>query len=876
MYTLCVDLTTKKQYNNYMSKFWTNVSLQRNDLLVRGVKDGKRFKSRIPVQPHIYVDDPTGQSEWRSINGKPVKRLDFPNVKAIMDFRNEHDPIENFNQYGLQTSKSWYYIYYDYLYNEYPGTVEYDPKQIKVAVIDIEVAADEGFPDIETAPKPITAIAVAYGSYVAVWGCGEFKSKDPNHFYIKCKDEHDLLSKFVDNWSQLQIDVITGWNTETFDIPYLINRCHQIIGENPTKKLSPWRLLDENSRLKAMTGHSGWDIIGINHIDYLAAYKKFTYSQQESYSLDNIANVELGERKIDYSEYGDLMGLYKNNYQKFIEYNIKDVLLVKRLEEKMKLLELMYAIAYDAKVNLNDAFTSVRLWDVMITNYLLDKKIVVPRVGNGEKDRKNVGGHVKDPHKGMQEWIVSFDLNSLYPHLIMQYNISPETYKGMSEHRTSIDNILDGGYDHIQHDEFTIGGSGALYSKDFRGFLPTLMDRTYQDRVVFNNKKKEAQRKLQKMDKDDPEYTKTENEVAAMHNMQMAKKIQLNSAYGALANPYFRWHKMEHAEAITKSGQLAIRWIENKINDYFNNEFNRDPVAGHDKDYVVAIDTDSVYVTFKKVIESGMLHDPETGEVYTLDTDTDVLVEAIHHYVKKTIEPLIDKWYQELADYTNAYAQKMIMKREVIADRGVWTAKKHYALNVWDNEGFRLHDKSYLKIMGIESVRSSTPRVCRTAIDDALRTMLNKSEDDFIDFIQKFKEKFFSMPFEDVAFPRGVSDITKWEYNDGRHIIPKKGCPIHVRGSITFNNMIRENNLLGQYHEIANGDKIKFCYLKLPNPTVEHVIACPAALPKQFGLDKYIDYDKQFEKSFLEPMDSIAQSAGLKTEKIATLEDFWK
>ena len=851
-----------------MSKFWTNVSLQRNDLLVRGVENGKRFKSRIPVQPHIYVDDPTGQSEWKSIDGRPVIRKDFPNVKAIMDFRNIHDPIENFNQYGLQTSKSWYYIYYDYLYKTYPGTVDYDPKQIKTAIIDIEVAADEGFPDIETAPKPITAIAVAYGSYVAVWGCGEFKSKDPNHFYIKCENEHDLLSKFVDNWSQLQIDVITGWNTESFDIPYLINRCHQIIGEKPTNKLSPWNLLDENHRLKAMTGHSGWDIIGINHIDYLQAYKKFTYSQQESYSLDNIANVELGERKIDYSEYGDLMGLYKNNFQKFIEYNIKDVLLVKRLEEKMKLLELMYAIAYDAKVNLNDAFTSVRLWDVMICNYLLDRKIVVPRVGDGKKDRQNVGGYVKDPKpnivkdsdnndkRTLQEWIVSFDLNSLYPHLIMQYNISPETYKGLSDHRTTIDNVLTGAYDNIDHDEFTIGGSGALYSKDFRGFLPTLMDRTYQDRVVFNNKKKDAQRKLQGLEKSDPDYTKTENEVAAMHNMQMAKKIQLNSAYGALANPYFRWHKMEHAEAITKSGQLAIRWIEKKINEYFNNKF------GTDEDYVVAIDTDSVYVTFKRFVDPS--------------NTTAENVELLHKLTEETIDPLIEGWYEELAKYTNAYAQKMIMKREVIADRGVWTAKKHYALNVWDLEGFRFKDKSYLKIMGIESVRSSTPRVCRTAIDDALRVMLNNTEEEFIEFIQKFKEKFFSMPFEDVAFPRGVSDLIKWEFNNGKHVVPKKGCPIHVRGSITFNNMIRENNLLGQYQRITNGDKIKFCYLKLPNPTVEHVIACPAALPKQFGLDKYIDYNKQFEKSFLEPLDSIAQSAGLKTERIATLEDFWR
>jgi DNA polymerase elongation subunit (family B) len=839
-----------------MSYFWTNVSLDRNDLLVIGYQDGKRFKSRVPVKPHLYVDDHTGQSDIKSIDGKSVRRLDFENLRSIMSFRDKHDGIENFNQYGLQTARSWHYIYYDYLYTNYPSTVDYDPKEIKVAVIDIEVAADEGFPDIETAPKPITAIAIAYGSSVVVWGCGEFTPQEDNHFYIKCENEHDLLDRFVDTWSKMQIDVVTGWNTESFDIPYLINRCNNIIGKSKTKNLSPWKMLDQNSRIEAMTGHKGWDIIGINSIDYLAAYKKFTYSQQESYSLDNIAHVELGESKLDYSEYDGLMGLYKNNFQKFIEYNIKDVLLVKRLDDKMKLLELMYAIAYDAKVNLNDAFTSVRLWDVIIHNYLMDKNIVVPRVGKHVKERPNVGGYVKDPQRGMQDWIVSFDLNSLYPHLIMQYNISPETYKGISKHRTSVDEILNGAYSDIDHDEFTIGGSGAMYSKDFRGFLPTLMDRIYQDRVKFNDRKKAAQKKLRTLDKDDPNYNKVLNETTAMHNMQMAKKIQLNSAYGALANPYFRWFKMEHAEAITVSGQLSIRWIEKKFNEYLNDMF------GTDEDYVIAIDTDSAYVTFKRII------DPEKS--------TEENVEFLNEFVEKTIDPLFEKWYQELADYTNAYAQKMVMKREVIADKGIWVAKKHYALNVWDLEGNRFTDQSQLKIMGIESVRSSTPKVCRVAINSALRIMLNENEARLIEFIANFRKEFFDLPFEDIAFPRGVSDITKWCDKYQNTLQVKKGCPIHVRGSITYNNLINDKNLVNQYDYVRNGDKIKFSYLKLPNPAREHVIACPKTLPKQFGLDKYVDYDKQFQKSFLEPIESIAHSAGLKTEIIATLEDFWK
>ena len=337
----------------------------------------------------------------------------------------------------------------------------------------------------------------------------------------------------------------------------------------------------------------------------------------------------------------------------------------------------------------------------------------------------------------------------------------------------------------------------------------------------------------------------------------MAKKIQLNSAYGALANPFFRWFKLEYAESITASGQLSIRWIEKKINEYLNNEFNRDPVAGDDKDYVIAIDTDSVYVNLSKIVT-----DPERG------------VDQLDNYTKDVLEPKIDEWYAELAKYTNAYAQRMVMKREVIADRGVWTAKKHYALNVWDNEGFRVKTP-YQKVMGLESVRSSTPKFCREAIKSALRIMLNENETRFVEFIENFRKEFFSLPFEDVAFPRGVSDINKWQDKRGGKFLINKGCPIHVRGSITYNNMINDHNLIGKYNVINQGDKIKFCYLKLPNPSREHVISVPNTLPKQFGLDKYIDYEKQFDKSFLEPIKTVADSAEWRTDASKTLEDFW-
>jgi DNA polymerase elongation subunit (family B) len=294
------------------------------------------------------------------------------------------------------------------------------------------VDADQGFPDITTADKEITAITMKKNDMYIVLGCGEFVTDNEKIKYIRCKDEHELLLKFLDVWRSkwFSPDLITGWNVEGFDIPYIVNRIRRVLGHNMAKKLSPWEILEERTIQFMGREQQVFIPVGISTLDYLQLYKKFSFTNQESYRLDHIAFVELGERKMDYSEYDSLFGLYKNDFQKFIEYNIKDVDLVDRLDEKLKLIEQVFAIAYDGKVNYQDAFTSVRMWDVIIHNYLLNQRIVVPQLRVGNKDGQIIGAYVKDPKKGMHKWVVSFDLNSLYPHIIMQYNISPETYIG--------------------------------------------------------------------------------------------------------------------------------------------------------------------------------------------------------------------------------------------------------------------------------------------------------------------------------------------------------------------------------------------------------------------------------------------------------------
>ena len=555
-----------------------------------------------------------------------------------------------------------------------------------------------------------------------------------------------------------------------------------------------------------------------------------------------------------------MLDLYKKDYEKFIDYNIHDCVLVDRLEDKLGFIKQVFALAYDAKVNYNDTLTTVRPWDVIIHNYLLDQKIVIPQQKIEDNYDTLVGGYVKDPQVGMHKWVVSFDLNSLYPHLIMQYNISPETFMGRRSSFPSIDDILNG--DFLNQDPLNaVTANGCLYSKTKQGFLPALMEKMYNDRVVYKDKMIEAKKKFKETKNKDDEKL-----ISRYHNLQLAKKIQLNSAYGALGNQYFRWFNFNHAEAITTSGQLSIKWIEQKINAYFNKLLKTE-----NTDYVIASDTDSVYVNMGPLVEK-------------LDMTDDLeIVKALDAFCEQKIQPYINKSYQELGDVMSVYQQKMQMKRENISNKGIWKAKKMYILNVWNSEGVQ-YEKPELKIMGIEAVRSSTPASCRENIKKTLDLIMNSDQKTVLSFIEEFREKFFQMEFEEVAFPRGVKLIF-FRKNDNGNAFPmhykldQKSLPIQVRASLLYNKVIKDANLEKKHQPITNGDKIKFAYLITPNPITrqENVIATNSAMPKQLEINKYIDYEKQFDKAFLDPIKSILDVLHWKVnnKKVSTLEDWF-
>jgi DNA polymerase elongation subunit (family B) len=509
-------------------------------------------------------------------------------------------------------------------------------------------------------------------------------------------------------------------------------------------------------------------------------------------------------------------------------------------------------MAYDSKGNYNDVFFQVRTWDSIIYNYLKEKNIVIPFKKETKKDSKFAGAFVKEPVPGKYDWVVNFDLNSLYPHLLMMYNISPETLVEQRHPTASVERILNKSIDFSDYKDYAVCANGSMYRKDVRGFLPELMEQMYRDRVIYKKKMLEAKQQYEKTP-----TKELEKEIARCNNIQMAKKISLNSAYGAVGNEYFRYFKLANAEAVTLSGQVSIRWIENKLNQYMNKILKTDGV-----DYVIAVDTDSVYLNMGPLVETIFKGREKT---------TESIVTFLDKVCQVELEKYIEGCYQELADYVNAYEQKMQMKRENIADRGIWTAKKRYILNVWDSEGVR-YETPKLKMMGIEAVKSSTPAPCRVKIKEALNIIMNKTEDDLISFVESFKKEFYKLPPEDISFPRSVNELTKYRSYQS---IYTKGTPIHTRGALLYNHYIKDKSLDSKYPLINNGEKIKFIFLKNANPIRENVISFIQQFPKELGLNKYVDYDLQFEKSFIDPLKSILNCIGWNVEKTNTLESLF-
>ena len=813
---------------------------------------------------------PKEDGEYKNIYGQPLKKRVFESPNEMRDFVREYQDVIKIS--GMTKPE------YQFIADHYPDRpLGFDFSKISLVNIDIETEIGYGFPDPQVAEQAINAITVSkIGTMSTVtWTTCDYNAalddeRSLDNKIILCGTERELITNFLSWWNTERPDGIVGWNIEGFDLVYMVNRFSQIVGSQ-TNMLSPihehaYRPISK--RPHPTTGKDMVKIEGLAILDYLEVFKKFDFSSPPDYKLETIAQQVIGEGKVDYGEYDNLKDFYQNNPTKFVRYNIKDVLLVNKMDNALNFLLLAYTLQYWSKCNTQDIFGQVKFWDIYIFNFCQQHSLIIP-------PSKNVtpfpleGAYVAEPKLGRHRWIVTFDLTSLYPMTLQQYNMGPETLiRGTQRRPGLLDSFIrmDDNIPELQEArqlKAAIAANGAMFSREQQSVLFMVVDELFNKRVEYKTAMKQLEKQYEQMKHDNApadELTTVHNRIMALNAQQMAMKIAINSLYGALGNEGFRYYDPSIAEAITQSGQLAVQFIAHQISMFLDQELG----IKKGLDRWIYTDTDSVHFCLEDFVD-------KITQGNEAKYDRQKIVDVIDAYCKNKIEPFIAAKYQELADYMNAYQNKMHMKREVIVDRGMFRAKKNYVLQVYDNEGVR-YEKPKLKTMGVETARSTTPQFVKDALLESYREMLNGTNLKLLDKIAAFKLEYMKQPVDVIATPRGVNDMDKWIDSDGSY---KNRIPYHVRASHEFNRLIREAGL-NDIPPIQNGDKVRIVAVVPRSPVDGNYIAYNGnQLPKELNLEQYVDRESLFTKTFLSPVESFTKHMGWKHIVEFSVDDFF-
>ena len=794
------------------------------------------------------------ESPYHLIDGKPVKRIDFDSIKAARELVKQYAGITNAKIYGATDYK------YSYIYDTYKGEIDYDFNQLNIISIDIETDSSNGFGSIEKADREINALTLCRKSdnNTITFGFVDYQKGTYEHQYVRCIDEKDLLEKFIEIWKSKKWspDIVTGWNICGFDIPIIVKRCNQVLGEEKCSELSPFGYItprvfnSKKSNLKVET----FDITGIAILDYMEAYVKFAPSKRESYTLKFITQFELKETKIDYADYGSLNALYQKNPELYMDYNIRDSTLINSLEDKLHYLEQIVTMAYIIKCNYENIMFTVKPWDVLIINYLMDRNIIVPFFEKSEDTTTIMGGFVKAPVPGLYEYIVTLDYTSLYPSVAMSFNISPDTLYKQIDGQVDMEDIIHGDISEfskqLKQRDYAMTANGCLFRRDKRGFVPDIMKFFFEERKRY--------RKLEKTAKQDYEADKTNvtkrNLFLKYKNLQTAFKLINNSGYGALANKFCRWFDNRLGAAITLSGQMASKNVAVGINRYLNEVFETTNV-----DYIIYQDTDSAYLNMKPLIDKMGI------------TDTTKGVKACLKFTEEYLQPEVQRVCEVLCAKLNAFEPVISMKLEKICEQGFFDMKKRYALNVTYDEGI-WNNPSVLKVTGLEPVRSSVPQMCRDTMREVYKMIFSKDQEGIYDLIDTFKEKFMQSGIDKIGTATSCNGMTV--YADPITFY-KSGTPQGVKAGLFYNHLLKETGLDKEYERIYDGDKIKTCYLISQNPTLQEIIGVKGDYPKELELDKYIDYPRMWEKTFMKPITAVLDVTGYQPERRGDLNSIF-
>lgn len=909
---------------------YTNVYKRGNKLMVRAIDQvtGERTKEIIEYQPFLYLETKNPEKAVaRGLRDEYLERINFGTINEFDDFQEKYKDTDGFKMFGCRDP------IFQYITTAYPGNIDYKQKFIRGNIIDIEVESGNlvrneagevvdiqpgPFPEPTAANYPITACTIydtKTNAFITL-GLEVFQGHrmgtyvhDANHPKIgKCKvmykgfdTEEKLLVALVNIWASMEPDFISGWNSDGFDVVYVVTRLKNVLGEDWAKRLSPWGQI----RQRTFVGSFGkeevnYDIYGVTLLDYKALVEKHAYVELANKKLNTAGEHFLGEGKLDYSEAKSLNKLYFMDYQKYITYNIQDVNLIVRMEAKLKFFELVYTLMYMCHCNAQDTLATVAPWSARTYEKLHNRgqEPQLKPVHMGDTDF--LGGFVQEPVPGLRKWGASIDANSLYPHNIMQFNLGAETiltdreaYNVRMKIVAELDQQEQTPY--IRHLKECIR-NGALindfyweeiyefktlkelnlimapnctfYKRDRISVFAEACDETYNGRKVVKKKMLKKEQELVDL-KNSGNYTQEQVEeleaaIASLNNLQQGLKILMNSLFGAIGNRWFReYFDIRVAEAITSIGQNGIQFIARKTNEYLRERMGLDP---KDKNVTFTFysDTDSIYMTLEPLVNRQFT--PEEQK------DVEGIINWMDAMFKSDIEPLLIKWAEELSNALNCPTNKLIFKRETLFTAGIWTAKKRYALMVLDNEGVR-YPKPKLKFTGLEAKKSDCPSFCRQWLKECYEIALTQNEDEIHKKVQKVKTEFMGFPVHQIAAPKSVNDIEKWLV-DARTGMVNKGTPAQVKAAVNYNRMVLEKKYEGK--PIVSGDKILYVPLKKGAPWGMEIFGFPEFLPEEFDMHKWVDRGESFRKFFIAPLTNFLKAINWSHEPRASAVSFFE
>ena len=743
----------------------------------------------------------------------------------------------------------------------------------KVMIFDIEVEVTDGFPNAQIAKNKITSIAFndplteKYYCYVLDEN-GKINKNKSEDTIVSFKDEYDLLNAFFKKYMEIQPTILTGWNVEFFDVTYLYNRASQVVGQTVANLLSPINIVqwsDFQNRYK---------IAGVSVLDYLALYKKYTFSQRPSYRLDAIGEYEVGEKKVEYE--GTLNDLYENDLDKFVEYNLQDVKLVKKIDDKLDFIEIARGLAHLGHCPYEDVFMSSRYLEGAILVYLRKNNIVAPnrrKKGENNKLEKFAGAYVQEPQSGKHDWVYDLDITSMYPSCIMSLNISPETKLGKIEgwnpeeflkkdNRKTYSLTQDGNVLNrytetelkrmMDNEQIGIATNGVMYRTDKDGLLPALLRKWFDERVEY--------RKLSKKFHEQNDSVKSDY----FDRRQYLQKVVLNSLYGVLGLPAFRFYDLDNAEAVTSTGQSLIKFTRKIGNAYYNKEL------GDTKDHCIYIDTDSVFYSALPLVEKRF----SDLDIRNEDKMSKAILE-----IASEVQVYLNKGYDYFAKkFCNLDKHRFDIKQEVIAKSGLFVTKKRYGLKIINDNGKRVNK---MMIKGLDTVRSSFPTAMREMLSKVLEDILMDVPKEKLDeFIINFKDSMKLMDFNKIAIPISVKGLRKYRKKDGEIFKSHElGTPVHVKSALYYNDFLKYNQISRQYSGISNGEKIKWVYLK-QNPLGLNTIAYKGYEDPVEILDfirLYINPDKLYKQALHKKIMMLYEALGWSepTDSSKTIERFF-